>query len=431
TDLVVGVSIVGLIPDKLQISVNRPFRELEGDIHWLINSLENYLEKITSKNEVQLQNSNLIEKHRLSLELQLFLSEFRLPSYYKTLVDYFKYIFDVRNDSNEVELVRTIMAYIEDTNALRDFTRRLLESFYSHIRAVEHIERVRSNKQNIDYETALFPLKYREVFGQIIDTFTNQFYYLGPIRAEPAVIYSNSFNIMNKEVGAKGKYTAEILDKYRNVYVRCPMPPDSNFSGKFRIEEVRLIEAVKIWLDQMGLVEDVDTEEVPKIGYRLTVNSPGYHKALDLLNVGVGVSQVLPTLVQALLMDEDCILLLEQPELHLHPKVHSVLADFLLGITTLNKQVIVETHSEYLIHRLRLRIVESVDQNILRSIRMYFVEKEEGCSQFRDVEPNEYGVIKDWPKNFFDTSETELSTIIHKQMQKRERERRSHTSKKG
>ena len=181
------------------------------------------------------------------------------------------------------------------------------------------------------------------------------------------------------------------------------------------------MEALQIWLQRMGLVESVETEEMSKAGYQLTVQTVGLDKKLDLTSVGVGVSQVLPTLVIGLVAPENSILIFEQPELHLHPKVQSVLGDFFLGLASCGKQCIVETHSEHLINRLRRRIAESPDSKILDLLRIYFVELKGTASQFRPVEPNEYGAILDWPKGFFDEVEEESSAILRASMKKRQR----------
>ncbi|WP_162528596.1 AAA family ATPase [Mycolicibacterium sp. CBMA 361] len=76
---------------------------------------------------------------------------------------------------------------------------------------------------------------------------------------------------------------------------------------------------------------------------------------LDLTSVGTGVSQVLPVLVMCLQAPPGSLLLIEQPELHLNPAVQQKLADFLLAIAASGRQLLVETHSDYLITRLRLR----------------------------------------------------------------------------
>jgi predicted ATPase len=139
-----------------------------------------------------------------------------------------------------------------------------------------------------------------------------------------------------------------------------------------------------------------------------------------LMNVGVGVSQVLPTLVMSLLAPPGSTLVLEQPELHLHPRVQSILGDFFLGIAATGKQCLVETHSEHLINRARRRIAEAAGDSVMKLVRMYFVEKPGTVTRIIPVVPNEYGAIPEWPKGFFDEAANEAEKIIDAATRKRQ-----------
>ena len=140
--------------------------------------------------------------------------------------------------------------------------------------------------------------------------------------------------------------------------------------------------------------------------------------------MGVGVSQVLPILVMCLLADTDSILVFEQPELHLHPKVQTLLGDFFLSMALSNKQCIVETHSEYFIDRLRFRIAAALPGKELNSLtKIYFVEKPSQTSAFREVMINEYGAISDWPEGFFDQSQQQAEEILRAAAMKRKASR--------
>ena len=146
---------------------------------------------------------------------------------------------------------------------------------------------------------------------------------------------------------------------------------------------------------------------------------PGRSQRHDLTHVGVGVSQVLPILVMCLLADPDTTLIFEQPELHLHPKVQTLLGDFFLSMSLLGKQCVLETHSEYLVNRLRFRAAAAKTDEISKAIRMYFVEKPEDTSVFRPVVVNEFGAIPDWPEGFFDQSQREAEATLRAAIKKR------------
>lgn len=128
----------------------------------------------------------------------------------------------------------------------------------------------------------------------------------------------------------------------------------------------------------------------------------------DLIHVGVGVSQVLPIVVSLLMSGNDDVLIFEQPELHLHPKIQSRLCDLFLAITSSGRQCIVETHSEYIINRLRLRIAQSNNDDLMNQSSLYFINKNSGISDFVKVEINRFGAIPNWPKEFLTNQKEKL-----------------------
>jgi predicted ATPase len=127
-----------------------------------------------------------------------------------------------------------------------------------------------------------------------------------------------------------------------------------------------------------------------------------------LTDVGFGVSQVLPALVLLYYVPEGSIILMEQPEIHLHPSVQSGLADVILQVSKQrNLQVIVESHSEHLLQRFQRRVAEesySVDE-----LKLYFCDIQQGESKLIDLKLNEYGEIENYPDNFFGDEMAEIA----------------------
>ena len=240
--------------------------------------------------------------------------------------------------------------------------------------------------------------------------------YLGPLRDDPKPVYAISSSADPSDVGTKGQYTAAVLDLYANQLVDF-IPP-----GKLSLpmKQMALHKAVLSWLEYFEIAESFRTIEEGKLGHRLTIRPKGGKVDLDLTNVGVGVSQVLPIVVMALVSEPGSVLLFEQPELHLHPKVQSLLADFFLSVITTGRQCIIETHSEYLINRLRLRVAEAPwGARIQDKLMIYFVERTTFASQFTKVLINEFGAIPDWPSGFFDQGPADSDRIIRAAMQKK------------
>ncbi len=282
------------------------------------------------------------------------------------------------------------------------------------------IERMRKAKNyKPDYAWRLEPLpgKLDSYRTTTIDYFVKRIGYLGPLRDDPRAIYALPPVPEDSDLGTRGEYTAAVLQHHHNDIVWCPIPGDT----AYKATRMPLGKAVAQWLVYMGLVDDVTACDRGKIGTELVLHVADVHLPLDLTSVGVGVSQVLPSIVMGLMAPPGSTLLLEQPELHLHPKVQSILGDFLLGMVHSGRQCIVESHSEYLVNRLRRRIAEAPSDTIQKCIQMYFVERERGESIFRTVEPNEYGAIPDWPRGFFDQGPDEAKLIIEAAGAKRKR----------
>ncbi len=259
------------------------------------------------------------------------------------------------------------------------------------------------------------------------DFFASSVKYLGPLRDAPKPLYPLAPAADPHDVGLRGEHTALILELHKNKKIRYI--PSANFNSSVieRKTVTRTLETAVIdWLQYLDVANSVKSRDQGKLGHELKValsNSDSMH---DLTHVGVGVSQVLPILVMCLLADPDSTLVFEQPELHLHPKVQTLLGDFFLSMALCNKQCIVETHSEYFIDRLRFRIAATPPEKELNSqAKIYFVEKPSEDSSFREVVINEYGAISDWPEGFFDQSQHQAEEILRAAAMKRKASRRN------
>jgi predicted ATPase len=250
--------------------------------------------------------------------------------------------------------------------------------------------------------------------------FSQSIRYLGPLRDEPKAIYPLSSGTDPFDVGLKGENTAAVLDLHKIRPIRL-IPPAAFARPAISVEPVTrtLQAAVTEWLRYLGVADSVESRDRGKLGHELKVTINEGANEQDLTHVGVGVSQVLPILVMCLIADRDNVLLFEQPELHLHPKVQTLLGDFFLSMALMDKQCLIETHSEYLINRLRFRAAAANADEVTKRMTIYFVEKKKNRSEFRPVVVNEFGAIPDWPDGFFDQSQDEAEQIIREATRKR------------
>lgn len=251
--------------------------------------------------------------------------------------------------------------------------------------------------------------------------------YLGPLRDEPKPVYPLVGSSDPADVGLRGEHTAAVLHVHKNTIITYI--PSASFASnegqgaaqnqESAVKQSHLASAVQDWLSYMGVSKDFSTNDLGKLGHELKVISDESGLKHDLTQVGVGVSQVLPILVLALLADSGTTLVFEQPELHLHPRVQSRLADFFVSMTILGKQCLVETHSEYLINRLRYRAAVDATNRVADSAMIYFVQKQGIQSDYKKIKLDALGSLDSWPMGFFDESELATSRLLKASLNKR------------
>ena len=184
-----------------------------------------------------------------------------------------------------------------------------------------------------------------------------------------------------------------------------------------------LAEGLRHWLRELGIVEDVAVEARGRAGVSIEVRPTDLDRQVELASVGVGVSQVLPVLTVCLLAEPGDIVLLEQPELHLHPALQMRLADFLLACVDSGRQIIVETHSEHLVNRLRRRVAEDGSNDVGELVRIVFAERDaEGHTVFRPSDINPLGGLsEDWPDGFLDLGARDAQKLLQAGLAKHRR----------
>lgn len=257
----------------------------------------------------------------------------------------------------------------------------------------------------------------------LIDFFKYGVKYLGPLRDSPRPVYQPEALESTTDVGYRGEHTAAVFEMNKYFHVRYFVPPnrmiEDNYVSSGESRSDTLENATASWLEYLGVAVAVETQDAGVYGNRMRVSVEQEGPLHDLTNVGVGVSQILPIVVMSLLAPEGSLLIFEQPELHLHPKVQARLADFFLALALVGKQTILETHSEYLVDRLRLRIATSELDDVRPLVNILFSERRDGCSSLTPVDISEYGSIINWPADFFEQSRKDVGRIIQAASRKR------------
>lgn len=249
-------------------------------------------------------------------------------------------------------------------------------------------------------------------YSQFFDSIS----YIGPLREAPQSLYLKN-NDYDEEIGSKGENLINILVQNKEKIIKVP----KIINGKIVSDEMNFLEGLNYWLCEvfeMAEAINIKTYNDGKINQVIIKNKDGIEVPISA--VGFGVSQVLPIIAEGLLLKEEKVLIVEQPEIHLHPKLQSLIFDFFYSLTSLNKKVIVETHSDHLINRMRLRIAQEELQEkspLNENIGLFFVENNE--IKLIDIDP--LGIIQQWPKGFFDQSNFENIALIKAQALKKKK----------
>jgi predicted ATPase len=238
-------------------------------------------------------------------------------------------------------------------------------------------------------------LAFENLFGRL--------YYLGPLREFPQRHYAWK----GSEPADMGRRGERVVDALLAAQQR-----DAYISPGYKRKRLTLETRVAQWLKELGLIYDFKVEPIAKGNniYQVQVQKTASSAEVLITDVGFGVSQILPVLVLCYYVPEGSIILLEQPEIHLHPSVQFRLADvFVDAMKNRGVQIIVESHSEHLLRRLQLRIA---DEGIApEQIALYFCDIDEAGSKLTPLEVDLFGGIRNWPKDFFGDEFGELAAI--------------------
>ncbi|MCD6327311.1 DUF3696 domain-containing protein [bacterium] len=231
--------------------------------------------------------------------------------------------------------------------------------------------------------------------------------YLGPLRDYPRRQYPY-MGETPEDVGRQGEQSISAILAARERFIR---------PGKYKSRKSFQV-LIASWLENMGLIGSFDVKPIVPDGrlYEVVVKTPMTEAHVNLTDVGFGVSQVLPVLVQCFYAPSDSVIIMEQPELHLHPSVQASLAD--LFIETIqarengkdrNIQLLVESHSEHFLIRLQRRIAEG---NISREkVAIYFCKPTRLGAEMKTLELDVLGNITNWPKDFFGDRFTDMAEM--------------------
>lgn len=240
--------------------------------------------------------------------------------------------------------------------------------------------------------------------------FNSDFQYIQTNRIVPEIFYNLSNRHIKKNIlGTKGEYTAHYLsvNRHKNIL--------ENLRHKDS-KTVQLLENVSLWLSEISENIEVKAkvyEELQSVDLKYAYTY-GKTTTQDYtpLNVGFGITYVLPIITAILKAKEGDLIIIENPESHLHPKAQSKIATLCALASANGIQIIIETHSDHILNGIRVATKEKIIKPSQSKIYYFRKEKDKLETQIDLIEIDESGATDRYPQGFFDQFDEDLDRLV-------------------
>jgi len=240
--------------------------------------------------------------------------------------------------------------------------------------------------------------------------FNSDFQYLQTNRITPEIFYKLSKRHIEKNIlGTKGEYTAHYLsiNRHQNILENL-RHKDSQTS--------QLLENVSLWLSEISENIEVKAkvyEELQSVDLKYTyIYGKTTTQDFTPLNVGFGITYVLPIITAILKAKKGDLIIIENPETHLHPKAQSKIAKLCAIATANGIQIILETHSDHILNGIRVAIKEDILKPEQSKIYYFSKDKNNLETKVDLISIDNNGAIDRYPKGFFDQFDEDLDKLI-------------------
>lgn len=255
--------------------------------------------------------------------------------------------------------------------------------------------------------------------------FNNKFQYLNANRIEPQTIHKKSYTYVVSlgNIGSLGQYTVDYLETRGNDEVEFEnlIHPNTVMSktnkGEY-IRDTRLINQVNLWMREISPEISISTTNVSsdlvKLEYEFEQKTYGKTNPYKPENVGFGISYALHVIVALLKVKPGDLLVIENPESHIHPRGQAELGKLISLVAQNDVQVIIETHSDHVLNGIRIGIKEN--HSLKDKTILFYFEKEfsdiEQYSKVINIEIDEKGELSEYPKNLLEEWSNQLLKLL-------------------
>ncbi len=241
--------------------------------------------------------------------------------------------------------------------------------------------------------------------------FLKDFQYIKTDRISPQRVYPLSdIDIQNNLIGLSGEFTAHYLteNKNKNLFIEKLKHKDSSTN--------QLLENTSLWLSEVSENIDIDaTVDRSLNSAKLTYNykyNKGRTNNFNPLNVGFGITYVLPIIVAILKSKSGDLIIIENPESHLHPAGQAKIAELCAIASSCGVQIIIETHSDHFLNGVRVATKREILKPEDSSIYYFRKDRDELETKVDKINIDEHGNIDNYPKGFFDEWDNKLDELL-------------------
>jgi predicted ATPase len=239
---------------------------------------------------------------------------------------------------------------------------------------------------------------------------TRAFSYLSAERLGPrSILGAAPLPASELEVGVRGEYCAHIIaaigDKLIEDKSRLHPNREPNAPALLKYE-------VERWLSEIARPIEIDAEQYPGSSVTaLRFRAPSDGEWVRAPNMGFGVSYALPIILAGLIAEKSGLLIVENPEAHLHPAGQSRMGVFLAWIASQGIQVIIETHSDHVLNGIRRAIGEFKYLNSDAATVSFIDSAQHDAPRVHQLNFTPIGGISHWPRGFFDQYQIDAASL--------------------
>jgi predicted ATPase len=243
-----------------------------------------------------------------------------------------------------------------------------------------------------------------------ISLFTSSFQYLTAERISPRLSFEASeFQVRQlRQIGIKGEYAAYFLSVYRDENI-----PNLALSHP-KAKSHSLIEQVRAWMGEVSPGTQIEIRLKPDIELVSLQYSYGLSNPYRATNVGFGITYTLPILIAILSSPPGTLILLENPEAHLHPQGQAMIGNLLALAANCGVQIIIETHSDHVLNGIRIAVHGG--KIMPEDVQLHFFQRMEQNGQalthITSPKIDRNGRINHWPNGFFDEWDKSLDALL-------------------